>query len=123
MISHGVEISIAGGGAGEKDEKTTGGFFLFFYFYFYFIFFLYHIFVVKVQEIAWSASYGENKTQKPKRTNKGNIKHQNSSAGVRTGLRPTYGREIKTSKSRETLPTPAASMKNTKCKPSFPVTT
>jgi len=39
-------------------------------------FFLYHIFVVKVQEIAWSASYGENKTQNPKRTNKGNIRHQ-----------------------------------------------
>jgi len=44
---------------------------------FFFLFLLYHIFVVKVQEIAWSASYGENKTQKPKRTNKGNI--QNSS--------------------------------------------
>jgi len=45
----------------------------FFNFYFYF---LYHIFVVKVQEIAWSASYGENKTQNPKRTNKRNIRHQ-----------------------------------------------
>ena len=29
-----------------------------------------------VQEIAWSASYGENKTQNPKRTNKRNIRHQ-----------------------------------------------
>jgi len=27
MITHGVEISIAGGGADEKDEKEIGGFF------------------------------------------------------------------------------------------------
>jgi len=53
MISHGVEISIAGGGADEKDEQNRR----------LFIFnFLYHIFVVKVQEIAGTASYGENKT-------------------------------------------------------------
>jgi len=32
--------------------------------FFFFFFFLSHIFVVKVQEIAWSASYGENKTIK-----------------------------------------------------------
>jgi len=70
----------------------------------FFFFFLYHIFVIKVQEIAWSASYGENKTQNPKQTNKGNIRHQKSSAGVRTGPRPTYGREINPSKSRKTLP-------------------
>jgi len=67
MISHGVEISIAGGGADEKDGRKWGGFFLYF---FYIFIFLYHIFVVKVQEIAWSASYGENKTQNPRRTNK-----------------------------------------------------
>jgi len=42
--------------------KEKGGFFFIF-----FHFFLYHIFVVKVQENAWSASYGENKTQNPKR--------------------------------------------------------
>jgi len=52
MISHGVEISIAGGGADEKDEDTCVGFFFFFD----------HVFVVKVQETAWSASYGVNKT-------------------------------------------------------------
>ena len=38
-----------------------------------FSFLFYHIFGVKVQEIAWRASYGENKTQNPKGTNKGNI--------------------------------------------------
>jgi len=70
MISHGVEISIAGGGADENDEGNPGLFFSFF------SFFLYHIFVVKVQEIAWSASYGENITQNPKSTNKRNIRHQ-----------------------------------------------
>jgi len=68
MISHGVEISITGGGAEEKDEGNRQLFFVSFCF-------LYHIFVVKVQEIAWSASYGENKTQNPKRTNKGNIRN------------------------------------------------
>jgi len=55
MISHGVEISIAGGGADEKDEGNRG---LFFFFYS-------HVFVVKVQETAWSASYGVNKTLIP----------------------------------------------------------
>jgi len=30
MISHGVEISIAGGGADEKDERWRGLFYLFF---------------------------------------------------------------------------------------------
>jgi len=80
-------------------ERGRGLFFIFFFFYF--LFFLYHIFVVKVQEIAWSASYGENKTQNPKRTNKGNIRHQKTSAGVRTGPRPTYGREIKASVTKE----------------------
>jgi len=70
MISHGVEISIPEGGADEKDGEMEGFFFSFFFFLF-----LYHIFVVKVQEIAWSASYGENKTQNPKRTNKGNIRN------------------------------------------------
>jgi len=73
MISHGVQISIARGGADEKDETKLGAFsFLSFLFLF---FFLYHIFVVKVQEIAWSASYGDNKTQNPKLSNKRNIRH------------------------------------------------
>jgi len=83
MISHGVEISIAGGGADEKDEWSEGSFFFLFcsFFFFFFFFFLYHIFVVKVQEIAWSASYGENKTQNPKRTNKGKIWHQSLQLG------------------------------------------
>jgi len=37
---------------------------------------------------------------------------KNSSTGVRTSPRPTYGHEIQPSKSRETLPKPADSMKN-----------
>jgi len=51
MISHGVEISIAGDGADEKDGRKQGAFF-----------FYNHVFVVKVQETAWSASYDVNKT-------------------------------------------------------------
>jgi len=35
MISHGVEISIAGGGADEKDARKYGAFFLFFLFFCY----------------------------------------------------------------------------------------
>jgi len=53
--------------------KSEGGVF---FVLFYFFYFLYPIFVVKVQEIAWSASYGENKTQNPKRTNKGHVRQQ-----------------------------------------------
>jgi len=75
-----------------------------FFFFSFFFFFLYHIFVVKVQEIAWSASYGENKTQNPKQTNKRNIRHQISSAGVRTCPSPTYGHEMTVSMTKETLP-------------------
>jgi len=52
--------------------------FLFIYLFIY-LFILYHIFVVKVQEITWSASYGENKTQNPKQTNQGNMHRQLSS--------------------------------------------
>jgi len=59
------------GGVEGAECKEKGGFFILFLFYF-----LYHIFVVKVQEIAWSASNGENKTQNPKRTNKRNIRCQ-----------------------------------------------
>jgi len=36
MISHGIEISIAGGGADEKDEGNRGLFFFFFSFSFFF---------------------------------------------------------------------------------------
>jgi len=67
MIYDSVEISIAEGGADEKDVHMPITFLSFFLF-----FFLYHRFVVKVQEIAWRASYGENKTQNSRRTNKGN---------------------------------------------------
>ena len=95
----------------------------FFVFFIFLFFYIYHIFVVKVQEIAWSASYGENKTQKPKRTNKGKSGTKNSSTGVRTGPRPTYGRDIKTSELKETLPIPADCMKNQNHKPSFLETT
>ena len=40
LISHGVEISIAGGGADEKDGRKKGAFFFFFTFFF-FTFFLF----------------------------------------------------------------------------------
>ena len=66
---------VDGGGEGvraiaEDGEGSEGSVFFFFFFL------LYHIFVVKVQEIAWSASYGENKTQYPKQTKKGNLRQQ-----------------------------------------------
>jgi len=35
MISHGVEISIAGGGADEKDGRKNGAFFFLFFFFFF----------------------------------------------------------------------------------------
>jgi len=94
MISHGVEISIAGGGADEKDEGSEGSFFLFFFYF-------YHIFVVKVQEIAWSASYGENKTQNPKRTNKGKVRHQSLQAGSVPVPGPHTGTTLKQVRQRK----------------------
>ena len=43
MISHGVEISIAGGGADEKDGRKYGAFFSFFLFFFFFIYNIYSL--------------------------------------------------------------------------------
>ena len=37
MISHGVEISIAGGGADEKDGAREGSFFFFFFIFIFYI--------------------------------------------------------------------------------------
>jgi len=58
MISGGVEITIAGGVVAMVCVLSLGRCF-YFYFYFYF---LYHVFIVTVQELACSASYGVNKT-------------------------------------------------------------
>jgi len=62
---------------------------------FFFFFFLSHIFVVKVQEIAWSASYGENKTQNPKRTNTGKFRHQTLHRGSVPVPGPHTGTKLK----------------------------
>ena len=69
--------------------KEIGGFF------FLYLFFLYHIFVVKVQEIAWSASYGENKTQKPKQTNNVNIQNLSLHLGSVLVPGPHTGTKLK----------------------------
>ena len=47
--------------AGGKKDGGVGGVFFFSFFFF----FLSHLFVVKVQETEWSASYGVNKTLNP----------------------------------------------------------
>jgi len=70
--------------------ENKGLFFIFFIFIF-----IYHIFVVKVQEIAWSASYGENKTQNPKRTNKGNIRNISLQLGSVPVRGPHTGTKLK----------------------------
>ena len=62
MTSHGVEISIAGG-VGDKVCATLRRFLIF-------IFILYHVFIVMVQELACSASYGVKKTLISKQNNK-----------------------------------------------------
>ena len=56
MISCSVEISIAGGVVAMVRGLSLGRFFFFSFF------FLYHVFIVKVQELACSASYGVKKT-------------------------------------------------------------
>ena len=67
MNSHGVEISIAGGVRKMVRAHLLGPF----YFLFFIIYFLYHVFVVTVQELACSPSYGVNKTSISKHSNKG----------------------------------------------------
>jgi len=111
MISHGVEISIAGGGADEKDEGLEGFFFILFYFYFIF-YIIYSLLRYKKSHGALAMAKTKPKIQNVLTKEISGTK--NSSTGVRTGPRPTYGREIKPSKSRKTLPIPADSMKNIK---------
>jgi len=53
----------------RKIETNKGPLFIFFFFFF---FFLSHIFIVKLQEIAWRTSYGKSKTQ---RTNNPHASH------------------------------------------------
>jgi len=61
MISHGVKISITEcGGEIVPDTMSWSVSFLFFFF-----FVLYHVFMVKVQELAFSASYGVQETLIP----------------------------------------------------------
>jgi len=57
MISHGVEISIAGGGAYEKHEKKQDGVFFFFLFSFFFN----HVFVVKYKKQHGALAMAETK--------------------------------------------------------------
>jgi len=78
-----------------SQPKGYRGFLFFFFSPFFFFLFLYHIFVVKVQEIAWSASYGENKTQNPKRTNKGNIRNISLQLGSVPVPGPHTGTKLK----------------------------
>jgi len=96
------DVETQGPNEGERlvggEVRAREGSFYFFYF------FLYHIFVVKVQEIAWSASYGENKTQKRKRTNKGKNHHQALHLGSVPVPGPHTGTKLKKSTSKETLP-------------------
>ena len=66
MISHGVEISIAGG----VRKIVRAILWAHFFFFFLFFFLLYYVFIVTVQELACSASYGVNKTSISKHSNK-----------------------------------------------------
>jgi len=103
MISHAVEISTAGGGADEKDEGNRG---LFFFFFFYIIYSL----------LRYKKSHGALAMAKTKPKNQNELTKEtsgteSSSTGVRTGPRPTCGREIIPSKTKETLLKPVESIK------------
>jgi len=56
MISHGVEISISGGGADEKDGAMEGSLF-----FFLSSLFLYHVFVVKYKKQHGALAMAETK--------------------------------------------------------------
>jgi len=60
MICRGVEISIAGGGGEMVRVPISWSLF-----FFYFFLFLYHVFIVKVQELACIVRYGVKKTLIP----------------------------------------------------------
>jgi len=109
MISHGVEISIAGGGADEKDERGRGLFFFIFIFIFYIIYSL-----LRYKKSHGALAMAKTKPKIQNKQTKETSGTKFSSTGVRTGPRPTYGREIQASTSKETLPQPAESMKNNK---------
>jgi len=76
MISHGVEISIARG-VGEMVRALPWSVFFLFS-----LFFLYHVLLVKVQELAWIVRYGVRKTlipnTRPLHLLMGKIKHPES---------------------------------------------
>lgn len=65
MISHGVEISIPGGGADTLYEKELVSFFSVLFSFIQF--FVQSYIVVKVQETTSSASYGENNAKRAKK--------------------------------------------------------
>jgi len=96
----GVVISMTGGVEGTEREGNRALFFLLFFS----LVFLYHIFILKGQEIAWSASYGENKTQKPKRTNKGNIRNISLRLGSVPVPGPHAGAKLKQVNQRKPSP-------------------
>jgi len=56
MTKEPITIPFQPASPGEGQDHLTQGKESFFFFFFY------HVFVVKVQETAWSASYGVNKT-------------------------------------------------------------
>jgi len=118
MISHGVEISIAGGGADEKDEGNRGLCFFFNFLIFYIIYSL-----LRYKKSHGALAMAKTKPKIQNELTKEISGTKSSSTVVRTGPRPTYGHEIQPSKSKETLPKPADSMKNEKIKPSFLETT
>jgi len=64
MISHGVEISIAGGVAGTGDALTIVSFFFFSFFLFFFLFFKTYAFI-KVQSQHAVYSYSQQKPFPP----------------------------------------------------------
>jgi len=121
-IFHGVEISIAGGGADEKDEENRGLFFFFFLFYFMFIFYMIYS-LLRYKKSHGALAMVKTKPKIQNKQTKETSGTENCSTGVRTGPRPTYGREIKPRTSRKTLPIPADSMKNITHKPGSPETT
>jgi len=99
MISHGVEISISGGGADEKDEGNRGLFLFFFSFFFFIFFFLFFFFFFIYLLLRYKKSHGalamvKTKPEIQNELTKETSGTKSSSTGVRTGPRPTYGREI-----------------------------
>ena len=83
-------------------QGNRGLFFLFFFSFFFFFYIIYSL--LRYKKSHGALAMGKTKPKIQNELTKETSGVKTSSTGVRAGPRPTYGHEIKPSKSKETLP-------------------